>query len=441
MRFLFLLFLTGVCAFGQPAGTIFDPVFIKPAAAAGFSFTPSNEASVVYWMVADDHTGADNDSVDPWPARVGSNAIDHAWGTAPTLKHSIMNGHKVVRFNGTANSLESHQDITGTSNVTAFVCGIKRGMDNSGGFLTVHKVGGDDYDDVAEFTVFEGNGSNFVATYRNGLKSEAVNPGVGVPFVFTARFNLTQSLNYLGDFAGLGVASAGAFDSAKIGLAARWEGGGYSLHAHIDIAEVIICTNALTTAQRTNMLHYLNLRYAVANPKVAIVAGDSISQPGQWVETIELDWRAAATNRYTVNISVGGRTIDQLETDALTAIDPRATPTTVVFLWEYVNQYNAGSNDGQVQTKIQTFAQNRRAAGAKVIVASDFHDGTSSVNCQGAGDWVRSNWASFADGFVELDLQSLRDDSNNNSDGTHLTAVGNAIIAPLVKAAVEAVLP
>ncbi|MES3031377.1 MAG: hypothetical protein V4697_03100 [Patescibacteria group bacterium] len=412
-------------------------------------FDPDDEQSLVFRIVADDNVGADGSDVGPWTTRIGALTDNSPWSfsSKPVLKTSIINGHKIVRFGGFPNMMRADQPVVG-ADVLVFVVGKITGIAANSPVLTIHKEDAEDSDSSEEGLFYQeghADGGTFISTYANNARrAQGLHPKVGVPFIFCGKFDGSENTNFLVDYPSLSVACTNSFNGTRIGLASQHTGGGYSNWSQIDLAEVMVLESS-DDALREDVVEYLSTQYAIPLPRVLITLGDSITAAGAWVENNFLPLYTAG-DMYIDNLAVGGHNLDQVAADALAAdiytrISSRANPAkTVVFVWEYVNAKNAGNTDQQIVDKTAAICALVRAAGAKALVATDFHDATSSVNCQGASTLMAAQWSTFADGIVDLNLQSLRNDSNNNSDTTHLTSVGNAIVAPLVKSAVDAII-
>lgn len=444
---LILALLFSLNCFAQ--GLIVDPFrFVV----AGSSFDPDAEASIVFRSVADDISGTDGAAVGPddgglaWPSRIGSDDLDtHPWtfGNMPELKTGILNGKKVVRHNGVASEDSMRVPlVVSSSELLVAIAGVKRGSANNTGFLTLHNGAGDDNDSASEFSLDEGTGgAAHIRITRSSVLGSAPHPGVDVPFIFMTRWDGTNQFSYLGDWRQEGVASSGSFSSTHFGIAARQQGGGYNSNSRIDVADVSVFTEGDESLAQS-MAEYYSDEYAIALPKVLIILGDSISQPGQWDDDLKTSW--AGTPWIIQNYAVGGHDLDQCATDATdndiyNRIVSRVEPgRTVVFIWEYVNAKNGGDTDQQIVDKTETIADLARAAGALVLVAEDFHDGSTAVDCSGASAAMLAQYSGFADGIADLNEASIR---AQITDGTHINSTGDGIVAGIVKAAAEALLP
>lgn len=426
-------------------------------------FNPDAEASFFSRIVADDLNAlSDGDTIyntddiptagPGWPARVGANFASSLWAftTRPILKKSIMGSHSVVRFNGVAsqNTMRAAQATT-TTNLLAFVCGLKRGSSNGSGFLTIHKnADADDYDNVAESEFYEGTGGiEFITPFRGGQKSKAIHPGVGFPFVYCAKFDGTNNISYLGDWPSAAAASSGAFASDWVGLGAVHQSGGYVNNSQIDMAEMGLLApsgGSLETV-RAGYLAYLTSRYSAPNPRILLVSGNSLSAPGHWVETEAANSIGAF---YVENRAVGGNDLDEMQTD-MTALDAagftvygrmasRVDPSlTVGFVWEGPNTINLPNTARQTADKTWVICDAIIATGAKCIVVADPHNASSSPDCSAYAALVASEYASH--GCILLDLRdaALQADINGNG-GLHQTGVGDARIVTLADPVIRA---
>jgi hypothetical protein len=76
--------------------------FIKPAAAGGGGFVPTDEATLDWWLTAESLSLSDNDPVVDWldSSPAGKHYGQNTGGVQPTYKINILNGRPVVRFAG-----------------------------------------------------------------------------------------------------------------------------------------------------------------------------------------------------------------------------------------------------------------------------------------------------------------------------------------------------
>lgn len=146
------------------------------------------------------------------------------------------------------------------------------------------------------------------------------------------------------------------------------------------------------------------------------------------------------------NISVGGKQTNQMITDFPTVLEPYIKKNDIVVIWELINDMGTGGGGG-FQTNAQAYANYQtccslvRGAGGKAIVCSTIPNlnATYEANYTIVDGWIRSDWATFADGYVDFrtvtGFQTVADSSNltnYNSDRIHLTTVGYDTLAPYV---------
>lgn len=143
------------------------------------------------------------------------------------------------------------------------------------------------------------------------------------------------------------------------------------------------------------------------------------------------------------NYSVGGKQTAQMITEFPTVLQPFLKPRDIVFFWEIANDLGV-VNAAQAYTNCQTYCGLVRAMGAKVVIATSIPSGGPNEAAKATVDGnIRSNWASFADGFCDFravtHFQVAADSTDltyYNVDGTHLTTLGYntlaAVVAPLL---------
>src|SRR5687767_8135189 len=66
------------------------------------TFSPSQVANLIAWYRADDIADVDGTAVSAWADQSGNNnnLVQGTAANQPLIKHNILNGHKVVRFDG-----------------------------------------------------------------------------------------------------------------------------------------------------------------------------------------------------------------------------------------------------------------------------------------------------------------------------------------------------
>jgi lysophospholipase L1-like esterase len=152
--------------------------------------------------------------------------------------------------------------------------------------------------------------------------------------------------------------------------------------------------------------------------------------------------------RDTHDRGLGGQTsqqmVDGFSTRVLPFYDPLFARSALVF-FEVRNSSVAGQTAAQIQAQHQAYAALGRGAGFRVFVCTaPGSDGEpKGVGVAGAVNaWIRANWQSFANGFVDLEDAPQFTPSGSvlnptyYSDGVHLTDAGYAVVAALVRTAI-----
>lgn len=109
------------------------------------------------------------------------------------------------------------------------------------------------------------------------------------------------------------------------------------------------------------------------------------------------------------NIGVSGQATTSMITNGVANADSlfdAGISKNLLIAWEATNDISAGTAIATVKSNYQTYCANRRSAGYKVIamsvLARDFAgDTTKILNSDLFNVWLRDNWATFADAYVE----------------------------------------
>lgn len=154
------------------------------------------------------------------------------------------------------------------------------------------------------------------------------------------------------------------------------------------------------------------------------------------------------------NFGAAAATIATLAADADTQIDPLydAMREPVVVFWAGTNDIGAGTDAATIQAAIQSYCEDRQAAGFSVVVGTiiprkdaGFTAGMETIRNTVNG-WIITNWATFADALADFtahpafDAQADADDTTYyNADKLHLNTTGYALIASIVKTAIDSI--
>jgi lysophospholipase L1-like esterase len=156
---------------------------------------------------------------------------------------------------------------------------------------------------------------------------------------------------------------------------------------------------------------------------------------------------AEGVNATVYNFGVSGQGSAAMLADAVTQVDAvyDATKVNIVCAWIGTNDILTGGAPTTTYNNIKAYHDGRRAAGFKTLVftimprtggADDAGHNTRRI---AVNDLIRANWATFADGLVDVAndpvLGNVANTTNATyfSDQTHLTNAGYAIVARLAR--------
>jgi lysophospholipase L1-like esterase len=155
------------------------------------------------------------------------------------------------------------------------------------------------------------------------------------------------------------------------------------------------------------------------------------------------------TGIYSQNLGVGGQTTENMASDASTQVDTliNSSVSNILFAWEIGNDIYFNGDVSAAQTAFQNYCTARRSAGwDKIIVigltprnqSTSFGDDITAFNTklQSADTWLKANYGTFADAFVDIRADSRLSDYTNGAyyvDGIHYTNAGYGVVAELAK--------
>lgn len=417
------------------------------------TFNPASVSALKYWMDAGAITGksdgdalATTDVVDRSASALG--ALQARLNL--TYRANAGNGKPALEFNGT-DSYARTPSFTITQPHTVFAvirlpswASGKRIWDGntvnrsllqtSGVTPTMGIYAGtattptDNITDIGYVTMIEASYNGASSTIRsNGNNTTTGNPG-SLGFNDGAIFGAAGGLN------------AGFF----------WPG---------RILEWMVCDSTLTAAQKTALRAYLTVKHSLITRSLILCDGNSLtrgfnltapeSYPSQ---LLALMGGAAYIQDTYINRGVDGQTTADMLVDAATEIDAKRSKwaDAAVVCWEQTNDIGAAGATGvTAYDNIVTYCTDRRTAGFKVVVMTCIArgdagwTGTMETHRTTSNQSIRDNWATFADGIVDLALDSRFTNPLNTTyfqaDKIHLTAAGYAVVAALVKAKIDEV--
>lgn len=236
-------------------------------------FTPKRLSGLVLWLDAGTLSGADGDAVATWSDLSGlSNHVTQATGAKqPVVKHAILNGRKVVRFDGTDDILHKADaaSLDISTGFTWFFVGKRVGTGNDMFFI---KQG----DNATAEAVY---GSGVVDADSKNLNSFRVDAEAWADVVTGTNAMVDDTFAivagaYDGANAYLFKDGAANGSAAKTGSITNSTGnfsvGGYdaafsgSEYLNGDIAELILYNRALSATDRRRVEGYLGKKYGIA---------------------------------------------------------------------------------------------------------------------------------------------------------------------------------
>jgi len=207
------------------------------------------------------------------------------------------------------------------------------------------------------------------------------------------------------------------------------------------------CPNYDSLDQLTSSFSYL---LAFDGNSLTSGTGSSGGQtyPKQTYDLLGIPWAY-------VNYGVPSQTTTDMASDAATQIDTTINTNfnkNILVAWEITNDLYFGANATTAYNNFVSYCQARKAAGWKVIVLTvlprsnvgtpgDFEASRSTVNTS-----IRSNWSTFASALADVAADSRIGDANDELDTTyypdkvHLNNDGYAIVAGIVKNAIDSLL-
>lgn len=221
------------------------------------------------------------------------------------------------------------------------------------------------------------------------------------------------------------------------------------------LSEVLIYNRALTDAEMDQVYSYVKKKYAMPTPtKQVIFDGDSLTTgyaclnhanfPGQTWGLLGSDWKI-------YSVAVAGQTLANMQSDAAAEIDPlydAGLSKNVLVCWEGLLDVYGGADVATTLTRMETYCAARQAAGWQVVVLTCLPSLYISEANRGAlNTGIRNNYGDWADALADIAADSRIGDAGDNDDATyynnsdtnktHMTQAGFAIVASIVKAAID----
>jgi hypothetical protein len=394
--------------------------------AAAVVYNPSNDmAGMIAWYNPDTQTEANGANIATMLDRSGNGYnltnLPAYSGFEPTRRTSVVNGHATVRANATG----LYRDSLALPGSIAFFWAMsntvtKTVLEHNNFWIGNIFLDGNlyEYPDIDRGQHTKTSGFNVYSLVSDGTGVMIRENGYPIAGLRKTEANATGKLSVYADRA-----------DGYIGAS--------------DFGDVLIYSNSVMTgARETNITQWMCDKYGVTfgahGSRICVyVDGDSISinaggdpntqasGPDSWPKRLQTGLGGTFD---VVNLSANAQDIQGITNDAPQQVYPfHGNGTNVLFVWEYIN---SGLGDAGIANTISNYCTWAIAAGwpkNRIIVASDFH--SSRTN---AGNIVQANYSVYAGHFIDLNLQSLRDDATLFGDDIHLTGAGWQIVANAV---------
>ena len=186
---------------------------------------------------------------------------------------------------------------------------------------------------------------------------------------------------------------------------------------------------------------------------VVVCDGDSLtlgsSAPGSEYPT-QLDALLGA-GWTTVNQGTGSETVPMMQVDG-GEVDASYTlgSENICVLWGGINDIALGHTAADIMASLREYCNARRARGWRVVICTITPCDTNSIASgreatrQTLNGYIRSDWTTFADGLADIGGTTHLSDYGDQTDGdyfdgdhVHLTAAGYALVAGVVKTAID----
>lgn len=260
--------------------------------------------------------------------------------------------------------------------------------------------------------------------------------------LYEAVFNgASSSLVADGQTQATGNPGAGGFAGVRIG--SRGNG---TKFLNGDIAEILVYSGTLTTAQTNLIRSYLNSKYMSAANRI-IADGDSLTygtgSTGGLTFPAQL---ATLTGRTAVNVAIPGKTMTSIRDETAT-LPYGGLTNDIMVLYVGTADLGSGAPASTIGPVLLTAAQRYVAAGLQLVICTlaDSQAPTNPADYetqrQTFNAYIRSN--ATATGYLVADLAAdsrIGDvgDANNltyfNADKVHMTNAGYAVVAEIVNA-------
>jgi hypothetical protein len=235
---------------------------------------PPNPATINVWYDSSDPSipftpnGNDGTGITQWSDRSNAahNASPSGGGTSPrpTVKTNILNGYRIVRFDGVANNLQV-PNTTWAQNLSGFTLIVLAKFSNLSGTRTLTST------DQNGLKIFF-NGSNMAVQTSGGTGTSTISGDTNNFHIFSLVYDGSQSnnsgrLKFRYDKVEQNLTFTGTVGQTTSGSASKFNIGWYSTTSSEywagDVAELQLYTKTLTTSELTTAENYLTSRWGL----------------------------------------------------------------------------------------------------------------------------------------------------------------------------------
>lgn len=382
----------------------------------------------------------------------GNNATQTLDASRPLISNLSVNGAKEMNF-ATCKMLLPNTVSISRQSANIFAVTENYGSNFSSAFIQL------------------GSGTDQVSTYEgavtNGIGYIRINNGPGnSPFPPTISMSLYEgilsptstSISQNEEITSGGASTAVTMIGGQIGNTSLSAGFDGKHHAGAFIGY----NRVLSTVERSKLKTALNSLFGIpaSVTRTVIYEGDSITI-GSSPTNLYYNSYARQSSKVLnfpariFNIAGGGNQLQNelpfYPNQAHLILARYSTNNRIVFLHIGTNDLTLGNRtDVQIYGDIQTYANNVKADGGKIIVSTllpnSSWDAAHQSTRNSLNNLIRTNWPSFADGFADfaadptMGPQSAASNTNLYADGLHPTEFGHSILAPIAVTAINTIL-
>lgn len=407
------------------------------------------------WLSASSIIGkSDGDTVSTWPDLSGNSNNGTAVGT-PIYRANVQNGQPGIEFITAGRRFVTPSFLSSSYDTSLTIYGVVKHL--SSAFNVWAANGGQKLYCAADNSTTE-------TFFNTSALTQVGTPKLAEPSgtAYLTQFRYDGSKKVVGSSSPVNQSAISLAATGNLGLSGALTIGDFDTTGfewNGQICELLVYKAALSAAQNAQTRAYLCNKYALylsMTPQVycdgnSLTVGYQASSgaaayPAVMAASLAAGWNVA-------NIGVNGNTTPQRITADTTVLYPYYNNETqnIAILWEITNDLCANQNAATAYTNVVTWCTNARTAGFKVIVVTCISRGGGTytgfeADRQTVNGNIRTNWATFADGLLDLGnsstplggATSYSNATYFNADDIHLTDIGYAYVAAQAQTAVLA---